>query len=66
MWFSASLTAYDAMGEVHVTVRVWGDGGMGEEQMTPQLSCATTVHGTGESDPQEWLKDALVAMLETL
>lgn len=60
------MQAYDALGLVHVTVRVWGDAGLGEYQMEPQFSCATTVDGVGEPDPQEWLKDALVAMLEAI
>lgn len=66
MWFSASLHAHDVMDQVTITARVWGDAGLGERQMQEQLSCAATVPGSGEDDPRQWLKDALVALLEEL
>lgn len=30
------------------------------------FECATTFPGTGEDQPREWVKDALVGMLEAL
>lgn len=66
MWFSASLFAYDALGQVCINGRVYGDDGLGERQMHELLSCAATVSGSGEDDPREWLRDALIALLEEL
>lgn len=66
MWFSASVHAHDVLDQVYVTARVWGDGGVGERQMVEQSSCATTVDGVGEDDARQWLKDALVALIEVL
>lgn len=66
MWFSASVFAYDAMDQVVITGRVWDDNGLGEKQMQERISCATTVSGVGQDDPREWLRDALVALIEAL
>lgn len=66
MWFSASVFAYDCLGQVQVNLRVYGDGGTGEGQNRELFSCATTVSGSGEDNPREWLRDALVAALEAL
>lgn len=66
MWYSASLNAHDVLDQVYISVRVWGDGGIGERQMVEQFSCAATVDGCGEGDPRQWMRDALVGMLEAL
>lgn len=66
MWYSATVHAYDVLGRVQIVVRVFGDGGDGEEQMVEQLSCATTIDGVGEPEAREWLRDALVAAIEAV
>lgn len=66
MWYSASINAHDVLDHVVITARVWGDGGMGERQMVEQFSCATTIDGSGEDDPRQWLMDALVGLIEEL
>ena len=66
MWFSTTVHAYDVLEDVHVTasVRMRDDDGTGHAYS--EFGCTTTFQGTGETDPKEWLKDALVALLETL
>lgn len=66
MWFSTTVHAYDVLEVVHVTasVRVRDDDGTGPAYS--EFAYTTTFPGIGESDPTEWLKDALVALLETL
>ena len=66
MYRTASIVAYDVMDEVHITAKVilyssLEPGGHGEE-----FSCATTVDGVGASSGEVWLRDALVALAETL
>lgn len=66
MWLSTSLNAYDVMGNVHIScvVRGLSDGPL--QSFETLLECAATIDGTGETDPREWLKDALIGLLETL
>lgn len=66
MWISATVNAFDAMSKVWVSanVRVRADGHEGESLAVHTFS--TTVDGVGETDPETWLRDALVALLETL
>lgn len=65
MWFQARITAYDALDVVHVSARVHGDDGTGAPlRLLGEFSC--TVKGAGESEAVDWLRDALVAILETL
>lgn len=66
MWLSATINAYDVMGGVQVTATVRSQPGLGEARPESVLHCATTIEGCGETDPREWLGDALVAMLESL
>lgn len=66
MWFAASINAFDAMDTVTVAavVRV-----RAEDQTNAIVASRTyvaTFPGTGESDPNLWLRDALVALAETL
>jgi len=66
MWFQTTVHAYDAMGHVVITATVTSRSGLGEEQSPVGLHATTTVAGVGETDPRQWLEDALVALLETL
>lgn len=66
MRFEARLTAYDMLDQVAVALVIL------EAADTPQISTrvvlrsTTVVRSTGESDPREWARDALVAALEAL
>ncbi len=66
MRYEAHLTAYDMLDQVQVTLSIRGtEGSLGAPQ-EPVLFRSTLVRGTGEVDPTEWGKDALLAILETL
>jgi len=64
MRYIATLHAYDVMSTQHVTlsVREYPD----DPSWSPStvFECTTTVPGTGENDPRQWLVDALVGLLE--
>lgn len=66
MRYEASLSAFDMLDQVHVfvTLRATPES-VGAHQETV-LVRSTTVPGTGEGDPVEWVRDALLAILETL
>jgi hypothetical protein len=66
MWYSATVHAYDVMGAVQVTVTVRRSEGLGAASPEAVMHAATTVPGVGESDEREWLRDALVALLEAV
>lgn len=66
MRYIASVHAYDVMSSVTTTVLVKEFPDDPEQPPSTVLVCTTTVPGTGESDPREWVKDALVGMLEAL
>lgn len=61
----ATIRAYDVLGSVHVSGHVVDTDTHGDSA-DHEFHCATTVPGTGESDHREWLRDALVALAETL
>lgn len=62
----ATVHAFDVMTEVRTTAVVRRYDGMRRDASDIVFECTTTFPGTGESDPIEWLKDALIALLETL
>ena len=64
--FLATLTAWDVLDKVHVTVYVKRYDALGAQAPTVVWQDAVTVQGEGEDDEKAWLKDALVAMLENL
>lgn len=66
MYRIASIAAYDVLSEVHIQAQVLLYEGSLEVTHTVEFSCATTVDGVGSSDGAVWLRDALVALAETL
>ena len=64
MYFIASINAYDAIGNVVVSAVVRETTGALGDSREPVVACVTTVQGIGEDDPRQWLRDALVALLE--
>jgi len=64
MRYEARVTAYDMLDQVTVTARVWDftESQVGDERDYTWIT--TTVEGVGESDARQWLRDALVALLE--
>lgn len=66
MYYMTTINAYDALASVVVVANVRATaGGLGDPVGTV-FEVSTTVPGVGEDDPKEWLKDALVALLERL
>lgn len=66
MYRIASIAAYDVLSEVHVSAQVVLYEGIEETTHTVELSCATTVDGVGSATAEVWLRDALIALAETL
>lgn len=65
-WSQASIHAYDVMGNVFVTATVRQSQPVGEDPKETVTVASTTFPGVGEDDPHEWLRDALVGLLEAL
>lgn len=66
MYYIAQVNAYDALSNVVVAAEVKATaGGLGDpiSQVFHLVEC---VPGVGEDDPGQWLKDALVALIEAL
>jgi hypothetical protein len=63
-WYSATVHAYDVMDRVQITVTMRATIEDRSEAIETLFHTATTVPSTGERDPREWLRDALVAALE--
>lgn len=66
MRYEMRVTAYDMLDQVHVVVAVYGPDMPGSITTEQVVQSSTTVQGTGESDPLQWARDALVAALEML
>lgn len=60
------MSAYDVMDYVHVALTLFSQQDVAEGIGSALVHVTTTVEGTGESDPHEWIRDALVAALEAL
>lgn len=62
----ATINAYDVMDVVCVTVRALDY--QGDPEGLPRVAIAHRgeFQGTGESDPQQWLKDALIYLIESM
>lgn len=66
MRYEARVTAYDMLNMVCVAVVVYESDPDAPVLREPVVTSTTTVRGTGESDPREWARDALLAALESL
>lgn len=66
MYRMASIAAFDVMETVHVhaTVRLWD--GLQTGSPTSESAWTVDVQGVGSSEDHEWLRDALVALIEAL
>lgn len=66
MYCTATVNAYDALDKVMIAVvlRQKELGPTGASSTVETL--ATEIDSTGETDPREWLRDALVGLLEAL
>lgn len=66
MWYIATVNAYDALDRVVVAAVLRATAGGTGDPVEDVLQCVTTIPGVGEDDPREWLRDALVGLLEAL
>lgn len=66
MYRTATMAAYDVMDQVFVTATVRTYEANGEGFDSAEFVTATTVPSTGEDDTTDWLRDALIALAETL
>lgn len=65
MRYVAHVHVLDLLDTIVVYAEVVGADSF-QRQLEPVLKQSMTVQGVGETDPQIWLQDALVALLETL
>jgi hypothetical protein len=66
MRYEARFTAFDMLDQVHTALVVTATDDAEPRHTEVVLSMTATLQGEGLQDPQEWARDALVAMLETL
>ena len=66
MYRTATIMAYDVMETVHVTctVRLYDKRQIGCS--TEDLTLHADVQGVGSSESRDWLRDALVGLLEAM
>lgn len=60
-----TMTCWDVLDRVFVTARVREYDGTDPTTGETVFDRSVTVEGTGEDDVEQWVKDALVAMVET-
>lgn len=66
MRYYATMSAWDMLDKVHVSASVHDLPRAPGEAAPLVLEVSTTVQGVGESDERVWLRDALIALAETL
>ena len=66
MYYLAGISAYDALTTVVVHVSVKTRMEELDGQLGVVFDLTTSLDGVGETDPVEWLRDALVQLLEVL
>lgn len=64
---TCTVTAYDLLDTIVVTVSIkdW-DATLPEVGSYEEYAATATISSTGESEPVEWLQQALLGLLETL
>lgn len=66
MWCQATVHAYDVMGRIQITASVRTVPGEAERGECLELHASTLLEGVGETNPRDWLVDALTGLLEAL
>lgn len=66
MRYEARVTAFDMLDKVNVAVVILEASDIPQVSTRVVQTTVTTVQGTGESDPLQWTRDALVAAIEAL
>jgi hypothetical protein len=65
MYMNARVYIADVLDQVVVEATIFV-ADWKKEPAAETITCRATTRGTGEEVPQEWLKDALIALVETL
>lgn len=60
-----TLTAWDVLDRVFVTARVREYDGNDPTMGETVFDRSVTVQGSGEDESEQWVRDALIAMVET-
>lgn len=66
MRYQLTVHALDIMDTVTVSATLWEWSDDGTLSVEPATKWRATVRGSGETDPREWVVDALHALLEHL
>lgn len=66
MRYEMHLVAFDMLDQVHLALTVRDTSLEYPEQRESAVNVVDDVQGVGESDPRQWARDVLVAMLEDL
>lgn len=66
MRFELRATAYDVMESVHVHMTLHQTTDNPTEPNPAALTWTSAIPGEGQTDPREWTRDALLALLEGL
>lgn len=66
MYRTATIAAYDVMDEVFIAASVRLYDHCPEVPSEIELTCSAVVSGVGTGEGRVWLKDALVALIESL
>lgn len=66
MYRIATIACFDVMETVQVTatVRLWD--GLRTDGSESEFACTASVQGVGSAEGREWLRDALVGLIEAL
>jgi hypothetical protein len=66
MRYEAHISAYDVMDMVTIGCTLRCQQSVAEGSPVVVLAIGTDLRGEGITDPREWLKDALIGLLEAL
>jgi hypothetical protein len=66
MYRTAMIAAYDVMETVHVSARVMMYDRFQTGSPTGEFRVEVDVQGVGSSEDHEWLRDALIGLIEAL
>jgi len=64
MRYDAEIRVFDMLSDVHIRARVWSTDGLSHEPPQTVLEETYSVPGVGTDCPEEWLRDALIFLLE--
>ena len=64
MRYEAEVTAFDMFDQIHVSAVIYSTKPGPDFTREPEAMITVFAPGVGESDPREWLRDVLVALIE--